>query len=331
MERRDFEMYLGDIISKDGKNTRNVMARRAKGHGINKQILDIIDGSCLGPYEIEAALILRSSLLLNGILTNSEVWYGLKLEEFKQLEQIDEILLRKILETPSSTPKCMLYLETGCKPIRFIIQARRMNYLQYILKENTNSLVSKIFHAQNSQSLRNDWALTCKKDLQDLEINLSLDEIRKKSKIAFKSLVAKATTKRALKYLLDEKNKLSKVSHIPICELKIQKYLLTHVENVKTSKFIFQARARMLDVKANYGKKEPCPICMSPNKTDTQLHLLECEKLQGENVLVFGGPVPVYEDLFGKDVKKIIKIGLILSQNFSRRKQILNKTAKQSM
>ena len=51
---------------------------------------------------------------------------------------------------------------------------------------------------------------------------------------------------------------------------------------------------------------------------------------QGDNVLVFGGLVPVYEDLFGKYVKKIIKIGLILSQNFSGRKQLLNKTAKQS-
>ena len=42
-------MYLGDMISKDGKNTRNVMARKAKGHGVIKQILDIIDCTCLGP------------------------------------------------------------------------------------------------------------------------------------------------------------------------------------------------------------------------------------------------------------------------------------------
>ena len=134
------------------------MARRAKGHGVIKQIIDIIDGSCLGPYEIEAALILRGSLLLNGILTNSEVWYGCKLEDFKQLEQIDEILLQKILETPSSTPKCMLYLEIGCKPIRFIFQA--------LYFEGKYRLFS----------LQNDWALTCKKDLQDLEINLYSDE-----------------------------------------------------------------------------------------------------------------------------------------------------------
>ena len=182
MERRDAEEYLGDVISKNGKNSQNILARKAKGLGIVKQILDILDGTCLGQYEIEAALILRSSLLLNGFLTNSEVWYGLRFEDCKQLEQIDEILLRKVLETPSSTPKCMLYLETGCKPIRFIIQARRVNYLQYILKEDKSSLISKFFHAQYSQSLKNDWALTIKKDLQELEITLSLENIRRKSK-----------------------------------------------------------------------------------------------------------------------------------------------------
>ena len=107
----------------------------------------------------------------------------------------------------------MLYLETGCKPIRFIIQARRVNYLQYLLKEDTNSLISKFFHAQDSQSLKNDWALTCRKDLQELEINLSFDDIKNKSIHTFKSLVAKATTKRALLYLQEEKTKLSKVSH----------------------------------------------------------------------------------------------------------------------
>ena len=205
MEKREAEVYLGELISRDGKNIKNLMARKAKGHGIIKQILYILQNTCLGPYEIEASLILRSSLFLNGILTNSEVWYGSRLEDIKHLEQIDEILLRKVLETPSSTPKCMLYLETGCKPIRFMIQARRVNYLQYILKEDPSSLVSKFFFAQNSQSLKNDWALTCRQDLKDLDINLSLEEIKRKSKHAFISLVAKATTKRALNFLLEEK------------------------------------------------------------------------------------------------------------------------------
>ena len=86
----------------------------------------------------------------------------------------------------------------------------------------------------------------------------------------------------------------------------------------------------MLDVKANYGRKEPCPVCQNPNTTDNQRHLLECTKLC-ENGIVLDGYVPVYEDLFSKEDKKIIKIGQILNQKFLRRKEIINKTVNQSM
>ena len=142
--------------------------------------------------------------------------------------------------------------------------------------------------------------------------------------------MAKATTKRALNFLLEEKRKLSKVSHILLPELKIQKYLLPKTKDMRLAKFIFQARTRMLDVKANYGRKVPCPICQNPNTTDNQLHLLECSKLC-DNVIVLDGYVPAYEDLFSKEVKKIIRIGQILNERFSRRKEIINKTVNQSM
>ena len=326
MERKSSELYLGDIMSKNGKNTTNILARKNKGHAIINQIMNILEGTCLGPYEIEAALILRSSLFLNGILTNSEAWYGSKLEDIKQLEKMDKILLRKILETPSSTPKCMLYLETGCKPIRFIIQARRVNFLHYILKEDKSSLISRIFHAQNAQPGKNDWAVMITKDLQELEIRLSFQEIRTKSKATFKSLVERASSKRALSFLLEEKDKMRKVSHISICELIVQKYLLSQVKNMRIAKFIFQARTRMLNIKANYGKKEPCPVCLNPTTIDMQEHLLECVKLGGNELSL--GEVPRYDDLFSKDLQKILRIGVILSEKFSRRTEILRKTAK---
>ena len=97
---------------------KNILARKGKGLGVVDQITAILEEICFGPYQLEVALHLRNSMLLNGILTNSEAWYGLTAEDIKQLEQVDEILLRKFLEAPFSTPKVMLYLETGTKPIR---------------------------------------------------------------------------------------------------------------------------------------------------------------------------------------------------------------------
>jgi hypothetical protein len=52
------------------------------------------------------------------------------------------------------------------------------------------------------------------KDIEELEINLSDEEIRNMLIPKFKTRVPKAVTKSALQYLRTEKNKLSKVLHI---------------------------------------------------------------------------------------------------------------------
>ena len=67
------------LISNDGKNEKNIKARRDKGQGIVDQIMSILESTVFGPFQLEVALILRASLLLNGILTNSKAWYGLRI------------------------------------------------------------------------------------------------------------------------------------------------------------------------------------------------------------------------------------------------------------
>ena len=77
---------------------------------------------------------MREGMLLNGILTNSEVWIGLNENHLRQLEQVDEYLLRGILKAHSKGPIESLYLETGAIPIRYIIKKRRINYLHHLTK-----------------------------------------------------------------------------------------------------------------------------------------------------------------------------------------------------
>ena len=133
MEMVQKEKYLGDLISVTGKNTENIMSRKEKSKGITKQILSILEDICFGPFNFEVALILRNSLFLSSVLVNSEAWYNLTEKDLELLEQADEELLRKILEAPVSTPKCMLYLETGSKPVRYLLMTRRLMFYHYIL------------------------------------------------------------------------------------------------------------------------------------------------------------------------------------------------------
>ena len=102
-------------------------------------------------------------MLLNGILFNSEVWYGLTEDDIEKLSYVDEYLLRSILKAPSKTPKETLYLETGCKPIKFIIKKRRLMYLHHILKRPKEEIITKFYVAQKLKPSRNDWVTTIEK------------------------------------------------------------------------------------------------------------------------------------------------------------------------
>ena len=67
------ETYLGDIISCDGKNSKNIKNRISKGIGIIAQFMNIIEDVSFGHHYYEIALLLRESLLINGMTTNAEI------------------------------------------------------------------------------------------------------------------------------------------------------------------------------------------------------------------------------------------------------------------
>ena len=50
VEISDAEKYLGDIITSDGKNRKNIVARAGKGEGIRKQIMSMLNDICWGPF-----------------------------------------------------------------------------------------------------------------------------------------------------------------------------------------------------------------------------------------------------------------------------------------
>ena len=53
--------------------------------------MTLLDDICIGgTYHFKAAMLLRESKLVNGMLTNSEVWYNLTENDLRELEEIDE-------------------------------------------------------------------------------------------------------------------------------------------------------------------------------------------------------------------------------------------------
>ena len=147
-KKRMKNKYLGDIISNDGRNIKNIKARVSKGKGINSKILTMLEGIPFGNFYFEVAIILRNSLLVSSLLCNSEAWYNVTKAELELLEFVDVILLRSILRAPKATPKEMLYLELGCVPFRELVRKRRLSFLYYILHDKPDSMVYKFFRSK---------------------------------------------------------------------------------------------------------------------------------------------------------------------------------------
>ena len=148
MEEKEEEKYLGVLLSHDGRNMKNIKAKVARGTGIVKRIITILDTIPLGKHYFEVGMLLRDSLLLSSILYNAEAWYNLTNAELNLIETVDLMFLRKLMKAPKTTPKEMFFLELGCVPIRQVITEKRISFLHYILNQDSKSLIYNFFQSQ---------------------------------------------------------------------------------------------------------------------------------------------------------------------------------------
>ena len=105
-------------------------------------------------------------------------------------------------------------------------------FIYFTRKEDPTSLISTFFHALDANPSINDWSLSCRKDMEELDIKMSYDDIQEMSCDSFKKVVSEAILKLALEYLNSAKGKLNKVKHIPQNSLTLQKYFAPKVTNL---------------------------------------------------------------------------------------------------
>ena len=105
-------------------------------------------------------------------------------------------------------------MELGIYPIRFEIMKRKIIFLQYILKQDKNSMVYKVFKATSENPVKNDFVETCKKYLKQLDIKLTFEEISEMSSNRLKNIVKQKTEEAGFNHLVKEKNKQKKIVDI---------------------------------------------------------------------------------------------------------------------
>ena len=325
MEESHEEKYLGDIVTDDGTNKKNIAARKGKGFGIIERIIEMLQEISFGNNYFEVANLLRHSLFLSSILLNSEAWYNVSPADIEQLEIVDQSLIRRILEAPCSTPTASLYLEMGCLPIRYIIKTRRIMYLHYILNQEENSLLVKFFQAQKDDPVKGDWTNQVQSDMKDIGLELTMNEIKSLSKDSFRNTVKKAVEITAVAWLLSEKAKKSKLKELEYEKLECQNYLRSSELETREKKLLFQIRTRMIDVKANFKNHYSDIFCpLGCENEDDQTHVLHCKILLQNNNDITTCNVE-YSDIFHEDISRQVRILRIFNKLWKIRRNIMIK------
>ena len=316
MEEIDEAKYLGDLISKDGRNIRNIKLRVNKGKGIVQKIIHILEGIPFGKLYFEVAMILRNTLLVSSVLCNSETWFNLTKAELDLLETVDVMLLRSILGAPISTPKEMLYLELGVIPYRDIIRGRRLTFLHYILNQDPNSVIFKVLEAQIDNQTSKDWVTTVLEDLKALELEATFADIRGIKKMKWKNIVKNIIKEKALEQLNLRKQKHSKVNKLKHNKLEMQSYFLGNELNITKDeiRLIFQIRSRVIKIKSNMkGSFEnyECEVCLKENESQEHIYnCIEIWKIRNENRSFYN-----YNNIYTGDTKQKLEIARVFRQN----------------
>ena len=145
-----------------------------------------------------------------------------------------------------------LYLSVGQYPARFELQKMRLLYLKNILEQDEESKLKKFFNLQIEKPSRGDWASTCINDLKQLNLALSMEEIKLMTKNKFATMLKSKIVKNALTYLIEKQGKKGK--EIKYACLEMEEYLqpINNNLSIDQKRDLFAVKNRMIDIPYNF-------------------------------------------------------------------------------
>ena len=226
---------------------------------------------------LQSGLDLWEIGIIPSLLSNSGTWAGLKTSHLKELDEIQEYFLKRLLSVPNSTPKPALLHDTETLKMKSRIHKNILNFVKHTSMLDTNDLAKEILDEQVS----NNWSGLVKEAIQiseDLKVEGLLDE--KVSKKRLKNVIRTSVRDRNEDEISEEIKRYKKMTILR--EEKTKKNNYIKKENIPHARVVFRHRCEMFDsklnLKNNYKYKEENYLCDScESKQDDNLHVLYCD------------------------------------------------------
>ena len=151
----------------------------------------------------------------------------------------------------------------------------RLLFLKYILEQSKESNVKKMLNLQLEKPSPGDWASTCLSDIENINLKLTLEEIRTISKQKYLVILKEKIKVRALKYLLKKQGK--KGSEISYSSIEMSEYLqpFNKYLTIEQKREMFAVRNRMVNIPTNFSSKNETKC--DCGDIEDMVHIYECK------------------------------------------------------
>ena len=300
IEPCDKYKYLGVMMNKKNNLQDHIKEVKKKAEGAFQIAMTIAGCVDLKGIEMRTMWQLLESCIIPIIIYGGEACRSTKKEKKEWNKVLDDLIKRLIL-VPTTTPREIIYLESGLLDIEHTIMKNKLNLRQRIEEKGTETQKVII-----KDITKNSWNEELKKTLEESQIESDQTKKDKENRkqtikrIMVQKMRDQEQNKSKVKFYIENNKDLSG---------KRKKYL--DECNRWEASHILKARARMINVKANYKGKFRDTICrFCQLQEETQIHIMEeCEQINREEM-----PVINRNDLFQEDTVKLKETAKVIQK-----------------
>lgn len=297
--------YLGHIQNEKNNLADHLSDIKGKVECAYQTLMAIAGNKYFKGIELESVWEMIGSCVTSIITYSMEACNQTK-AEMKILNRMYDNILTRILMVPPTTPRELLYIETGLLDIETIIEKNRLNYNNRVANSGKTKLKETLQNNQKGSWRERTEAMKKRLGITEEDHEGSKDRVKKnigkKVEKNFQEKLKEAgKDKSKVKYFLENKKEW---------KVKTRAKYMNKMNRVEVST-IFKARSRMLEIKNNYKnmhRNRNCRLCGLQEEDQTHV-LEECTALTRLQL------EPVRRSEFFSDDIKTLKLSVERIQN----------------
>ena len=249
--------YLGDIVTNDGKNVKNLEARRNKTVSNTISIKTFATNEMFKTVATPVLLELHETISLSALLTNSESWVLSKGEK-DTLDNIEIQAIKQLFDLPAHTPTPALIFIFGLLYTSLRVEHRQLIYMWKVLNRKKEHWTQMALNQTIDKNI--GWGKSVIDILDKNKLPTDLEVIRRQGKNEWKRNVKRSIEARNNERLIKD---LHKTEH---GEEKRKTKTVSIVNTVKDPSYQSSPQAVIMEM----SKQETKTLIIS------RYHMLEC-------------------------------------------------------